>query len=193
MVLNLGEQIAKYRKERGYSQDELSQYSGISLRTIQRIEKGSVQPRGYTLRALSETLKIEISELEQESSPSNIEVEKKARTLNSLGLLVLIFPLVSIVIQFFYWTKHKQLLSNHVPSKKVLSFQILWIIAVVITMSLIHILTYLLTGQSVYGHFPIRMLAYVLLLIANICIIFYGAIKMNQNATKFLSGVPALV
>lgn len=191
--MNLGEQIARHRKEQGYSQDELSQFSGISLRTIQRIEKGTVHPRGYTLRSLAESLKIELADLQTETASIDEEVIKKARTLNTLGLLVIFLPLISTFLQVIYWTRNKQLLSNHLPSRKVVSFQILWIIVVLISLSLIHILTYFITGQSVYGHFPLRMTVYVILLLINISVIFYTAIQLNRDSPKLLSRVPSLI
>jgi len=191
--LKLGEQIANYRKNHGYSQEELSQFSGISLRTIQRIEKGTVHPRGYTLRALSESLKIELSELKSDIVPSKSEVAKKAHTLNSLGLLVILFPIVSTVLQVIYWIKNKHFLSNHSPSRKVVSFQILWIFVVIISILLIHPLTYLTTGQSIYGTFPIRMTVYVILLLTNIFIICHTAFKLSQDSPILLQNVPSLI
>jgi len=191
--MNLGKKITNHWKNLGYSQEELSQFSGISLRTIQRVEKGTVYPRGYTLRTLAKSLKIELCHLKTEKNPSNSEVAKKARTLNALGLLVILFPLVSTLFQVIYWIKNKHFLSSHSPSRKVVSFQILWIIAILFTMSLIHLLTYLFTGQSVYGHFPIRMTVYVILLFANVLVIIHSAIKLNKNSPIVLFRVPSLV
>lgn len=191
--MNLGKQIVSHRKKLGYSQEDLCQFSGISLRTIQRIEKGTVHPRGYTLRALASSLKVELSELKTELDSPSTEVAKKARTLNTLGLLVILFPLISTLFQLFYWMKNKEVLSSHSPSRKVVSFQILWIIAILISMSLIHMLTYLITGQSVYGHFPIRMTVYVTLLLTNVFVIIHSAIKLNQNSPILLFRVPSLI
>jgi len=191
--LKLGEQIASYRKKHGYSQEELSQFSGISLRTIQRVEKGTVYPRGYTLRTLAKSLEIELSHLKTEEIPLNSEVAKKARTLNALGLLVILFPVVSTLVQVTYWIKNKHYLSSHLPSRKVISFQLLWVIAILFTMSLIHLLTFFFTGQSVYGHFPIRMTSYVILLLANVLVIIHSAIKLNKNSPIVLFRVPSLV
>ncbi len=192
-MLNLGEQIANYRKNLKYSQEELSQFSGISLRTIQRIEKGAVSPRGYTLRALAKSLKIDLNDLKTERVSPDVEIAKKVRILNTLGLLVILFPLLSTLFQVIYWNKNKHLLASHSPSKKVVSFQILWGIVVLISMSLIQILTYIITSQSVYGHFPIRMTVYVILLLTNIFVIVHSAIKLNKNSTVLLHRVPSLI
>jgi len=54
------EKVAKLVREartiKGYTQQELSDLSGISLRSVQRIENGEVIPRAYTLRILAEKL-----------------------------------------------------------------------------------------------------------------------------------------
>ncbi len=191
--MNLGKQIVSHRKNLGYSQKELSQFSGISVRTIQRIEKGEVYPRGHTLRTLAKSLKIELSDLGTEETPPTNEVCKRARTLNAIGLLVILLPLISTLFQVIYWIKNKHYLSDHSSSRKVVSFQILWMIAILFSMSLIQTLTYILTGQSVYGHFPIRMTVYIILLIANVSIIIHSAIKLNKNSEIVLFRVPSLV
>lgn len=191
--MTLGEQIIGYRKNRGYSQEGLSHVSGISLRTIQRIEKGKVIPRGHTLKVLADSLQIELYELKTSDVPRENEVVTKARILNTLGLLVIVLPLASVSIQVIYWMKNKDLFSGHTQSQKVLSFQILWIIVVFIFFSLVHILTYTITGQSVYGHFPVRTTGYSVLLIANISVIIHTAFKLNLNAPVLLSRVPSLI
>lgn len=193
--MTLGKQIVGYRKNHGYSQEELSHISGISLRTIQRIEKGKVNPRGHTLRALARSLEIELHDLKTEDFSPDNQISAKTRTLNTLGLLVILLPLVSILIQVIYWTKNKHSLSSDSAAEKVLSFQILWIMLVLIFITMVHILTYSITGQSTYGHFPIRATGYVTLLIANTSITLYTAFKLNQdlNLPGFLSRVPSLI
>jgi transcriptional regulator with XRE-family HTH domain len=53
------------RQERKWSQEQLADFSGLSLRTIQRIE--SSNKAGYeSLRALASAFEIEISALELE-------------------------------------------------------------------------------------------------------------------------------
>ena len=48
--------IKDLRKRRGLSQEELAEKSGLSLRTIQRIENGETDPRGDSLRRLAAAL-----------------------------------------------------------------------------------------------------------------------------------------
>lgn len=51
-----GKKVESLRKEKGLTQEKLSQKTNISIRTIQRIEKGEVKPRAYTVKILSEAL-----------------------------------------------------------------------------------------------------------------------------------------
>ena len=50
-------ELKKIREEKNLTQEELAEKSGISVRTIQRIEAGT-EPKGYTLKTLASTLEI---------------------------------------------------------------------------------------------------------------------------------------
>ena len=57
---DLGKTIAKHRRSRGVTQEELAIRCGCTVRTVQRIESGSVMPRKYTLDRISEVLEGEL-------------------------------------------------------------------------------------------------------------------------------------
>ncbi len=52
----LGKRIAEQRRSQGVTQEELAARCGFTVRTLQRIESGSVMPRKYTLSLLTEAL-----------------------------------------------------------------------------------------------------------------------------------------
>jgi transcriptional regulator with XRE-family HTH domain len=54
----IAELIKEGRALKGYTQQELSDLTGISLRSVQRIENEEVLPRAYTIRILAEKLEI---------------------------------------------------------------------------------------------------------------------------------------
>jgi transcriptional regulator with XRE-family HTH domain len=54
----LGEMIKEARVAKGYTQKELAELSGISIRSIQRIENGVLEARSYTLKTLCGILDI---------------------------------------------------------------------------------------------------------------------------------------
>ncbi|MCF6266726.1 MAG: 2TM domain-containing protein [Desulfuromusa sp.] len=58
--------VRKLRLQKGWSQEQLAQFSGLSVRTIQRIERG--QNAGLeSLKCLAATFDIDLSELKQET------------------------------------------------------------------------------------------------------------------------------
>ena len=63
MSENIGLKIQKLRKLKGLTQEELAFETNLSVRTIQRIEKGEVDPRTYTLNVLAEALEVELGDL----------------------------------------------------------------------------------------------------------------------------------
>ena len=56
--------LKKHRVEKGWSQEQLAEISGVSARTIQRIEKGE-KPGMETLKALAAGFQISVSELKK--------------------------------------------------------------------------------------------------------------------------------
>lgn len=61
--MNQGERIKFLRKEKGLTQAELAELSGLSIRTMQRIENNEVNPSAYSLKMLSKALKIDLETL----------------------------------------------------------------------------------------------------------------------------------
>jgi transcriptional regulator with XRE-family HTH domain len=55
-------ELKKIREQQNLTQEELAEKSGISARTIQRIEAGT-EPKGYTLKTLAATLGISEKDL----------------------------------------------------------------------------------------------------------------------------------
>jgi len=59
----LAEAVKELRKRKGLSQEELAKNSGLSLRTIQRVEKGETEPTGETIKRVSTILCVTPNEL----------------------------------------------------------------------------------------------------------------------------------
>lgn len=85
--MKLSTAIKELRKKKRLTQQDLSEKSGLSLRTIQRIENDEVKPSVYSLRKISEVLNRDFK-LKNYSIMKNI-LEKENRTYLSivLGLL----------------------------------------------------------------------------------------------------------
>lgn len=118
----LAQRIKETRKIKGMSQEQLSEESGISLRTIQRIEKGETKPRGDTLKRLSQALNTSPDEL--------LDWRKRADRgfqtfLNLSGLFFLLHPVLGVVIPLALWVLKKDKIKwVDRDGKKLLNFMI---------------------------------------------------------------------
>jgi len=61
--LHLAQHIKELRNRKGMSQEFLAEESGLSLRTIQRIENSETVPRGDTLKRLAIALQTSPDEI----------------------------------------------------------------------------------------------------------------------------------
>ena len=126
---NLATRIKDLRNRKGYSQDLLAENSELSLRTIQRIEKGESTPRGDTLVRLSQALGVTPDDLLEWT-----EVEDKGylTLMNFSALTSIVYsPLLGIIIPLVMWI-YKRDKVKHVDDygKKIINFQITWVIVI---------------------------------------------------------------
>ena len=61
--MEFGTRLKETRIHLNYSQKELSEQTGLTLRTIQRIENNEVKPSLHSLKVIGEVLKMDFSEL----------------------------------------------------------------------------------------------------------------------------------
>lgn len=59
--MEFGERLKELRTSLNCSQKELSEQTGLTLRTIQRIENNEVKPSLYSLKVIGEVLKTDLS------------------------------------------------------------------------------------------------------------------------------------
>lgn len=190
--LNLAKRVKELRNRKGISQEALAEESGLSLRTIQRIENNETVPRGDTLKRLSVSL---------DTSPDEI-VDWKIQedqnyliimSLSALGFLF--FPLLGIIIPLTMWIfkKDKLRLVNEL-GKSMLNFQISW--ALLLCLYYLFIFTGMF-GGSMRGilpnwHFGILtiLIPLLILYIYNIIVTLYNAFRIYKK--KSFKYIPAL-
>ncbi|WP_412986993.1 helix-turn-helix domain-containing protein [Pontimicrobium sp. IMCC45349] len=191
--LILAKKIINARKHLGLSQEALAEKSNVSLSTIQRIEKGTVKPRAFTLKVLAEALQIELTELvchdvEKKVSNETISALKK---INLYTMFFVFFPFVNMIIPLLFWKRNKQLSSSNAIAGKIITFQLLWSLAVFIGALLSIFLTNLISGEAGLGHYTSGSF-YLVALVFNIFILLKTASQLSKNSTNVLSFVPNL-
>ncbi|MFN5422575.1 MAG: helix-turn-helix domain-containing protein [bacterium] len=71
--MEFGERLKEIRTGLNYSQAELSEKTGLTLRTIQRIENNEVKPSLHSIKVISEALEIASSEFINKSDAKPYE------------------------------------------------------------------------------------------------------------------------
>ncbi|MGV6832080.1 MAG: DUF4870 domain-containing protein [bacterium] len=101
---SVSENLVYYRKLKGYTQDQLSEKTTVAVRTIQRIEKGEVQPHLQTVKLLAIALEVEVNDLILIDNPKEETIQRKwMLLLHATPLLGLIIPFANIFIPTFLW------------------------------------------------------------------------------------------
>ncbi len=120
----LASRIKELRNQKGMSQELLSEESGLSLRTIQRVENGESNPTGDSLKRLSHALNVNPDELIDWSIK---EDNRYLTILNLSALTFLFFPLLGILVPFILWTSKKGKIKNiNKLGKDLINFEITW-------------------------------------------------------------------
>jgi transcriptional regulator with XRE-family HTH domain len=164
--------LTLFRQNLNLTQEELAEKSGISVRTIQRIEAG-ITPKGYTLRTLAHTLGIEESELLDKAS-NVYEVDITLLKLINLSSLPFTFiPPVNILLPLIIMAVKKQF---NPLAKQIVSVQIIWTIfsAIIFMLSAIMKNWFSLDRRFV-------LLVMIVLILTNVFIILKNTIAIDKN------------
>lgn len=171
--------LKAYREKLNITQEELTEQSGISVRTIQRIESG-IEPKGQTLKILAKTLGIQEKELlRQEEIQSVTEVENPElnftllKIINLSSLPFTVFPPANIIIPLILMFVLKQF---NPLTKQLITVQILWtIVSVILFMLCAFIKNWFSLGNS------FTMIVMIILVLSNVFIILINTAEIDRN------------
>ena len=189
---NLSKKVKELRIRKGFSQEELAEKSGLSLRTIQRIENGETDPRGDSLQRLSAAFDVQPNDLIEWNTREDTSA---LEVLNLSSLAFLVFPLFGIVVPLIVWTgKKNQIKGFDKLAKEILTFQIIWCVAVfvvfaIVTFRMTQTFTSIQDGDvsptMVSEQMKIMWIAYLLLGVLNIGMIIFNAIRIKRGKTAW--------
>ncbi|QQQ30191.1 helix-turn-helix domain-containing protein [Chryseobacterium indoltheticum] len=177
-------ELKKIREKRNLTQEELAEKSGISVRTIQRIEAGTT-PKGYTLKTLAESLEVSENDLltsktikEEIVIDEVIDTTEENHSLFNSGLIKIInlsslpfawLPIANFLLPLLimFFTKEKSPIV-----KQIISLQIFLAIISPIIFMLIALLK--LGSVSV-------MITMIVLVLANVFVILRNAFEIDKK------------
>ena len=129
---DLGSRLTKFRKAKGLSQETLAEDAGISLRTLQRIEKEGTNPHGETLKRLAEVLDVSMDELLDHSLEINYNY---IRGMHYSALTFILLPLGNIILPVIFWVRKKDKIKDlSIHARNLLNWQVTWTILVFLPM-----------------------------------------------------------
>jgi transcriptional regulator with XRE-family HTH domain len=103
-IKSISENLIYQRKLKGFTQEDLSDKTTVGVRTIQRIEKGDVQPHLQTVKLLAAGLDVEVEDLLVLDNPNEEVIKRKwMMLLHGSPFLGLIIPFANVLIPLFIW------------------------------------------------------------------------------------------
>ncbi|MET3038172.1 helix-turn-helix domain-containing protein [Chryseobacterium sp. NRRL B-14859] len=159
------------REEKNMTQAELAEKSGLSLRTVQRVEAGNPL-KGFTLKVLAQALNSNPESLISPTAETDIH---RAKIINLSALAGLIIPFGGVIVPAILTYKTEDL-PNKELGKSIVGIQI--ILAVIFSVLMI-ISPFI---QKIFSlKFPLFVIFLVLFFILKLSIIIKNGISLNQK------------
>lgn len=179
--MNLATKIKKTRQKMGLSQEMLAQDSGLSLRTIQRIEKEKSVPTGDSLKKIAKAFNITIDEL---ADWEVIEDWGYLKSLNLSALLFIFFPLLGVLLPSLLWVLKKGKIKDlNTTGRSLINFQITW--NVILFLGLILMFVSTKTGFLPFGAGPITLFVGVMYIFNLSSIIINSSRVMKKKKVNY--------
>ena len=182
--IEVGKRFKLLRMSKGLSQEQLAEETNLSTRTIQRIENGETEPRGDSLKKITEVLNITPDEILDWGFKEDKEY---LALLNLSALAFIIFPFFGILLPLILWFFRKDSVQNvNETGKSIVNFQLTWSIVFYI----IHFILFqrFYFQYDLFG-FPLRMPFYTMGIIGFLYL--YNIIMIIRNLIRSQKGNPA--
>lgn len=164
------------RQKLNLTQEDLFKKTGISVRTIQRIEAGT-SPKGYTLKALAKGLGVSEDEL-MEKEEATLDT-KWLKLINLSAVPFMFVPPLNIAAPLLIMFLKKQFTP---VTRSIVTIQIVWTLIALVLFLTVIILNDWFAIRSKY-----MMLLPVAWLLTNTLIIFRNAAEIDKNKTLRIS------
>ncbi|MCT2408785.1 helix-turn-helix domain-containing protein [Chryseobacterium antibioticum] len=169
--------VKTLRDKKNMTQTELAERSGLSLRTVQRIEAGSI-PKGFTLKAVARALETEPEDLIS-TDEENTNVDR-AKLINLVALAGLIIPYGGVIFPLILTYKTKDPVNREL-GKNIVSIQI--ILAGIVSVLMI-ISPFIQKALSLKT--PLFLIFLIAFISVKLLIIVKNGIGLNKNGDLYI-------
>ncbi|GAB2777034.1 hypothetical protein GCM10027275_20000 [Rhabdobacter roseus] len=166
------------RQQLNITQEELCEKSGVSVRTIQRIEAGTA-PKGYTLKALAKGLGVSEADLLDEKEKSVRDESTWLKVINLSPLPFIVIPPLNIAapLLLMFWK------NQFTPTtRQIVTIQILWTLVALLLLLLIMMLNDWFAIQSKF-----TLLVPIVWVLLNGFVVLRNAAEIAKNNTLRIS------
>ena len=176
--------IKNIREQSGYTQAKLAELSGLSLRTIQRLEANNKPPKGHTLEVLSKVLDMAPASLQEQFQKKEESKAAATTAIQLINLAVLSFigiPFGNIILPLILWRKKRSIQLVDEMGRRIINFQIIFSATLVILLCLAPFVNKWLSTKA-----PIIFIVLLLAYTFNIVMVGIIAMKLRRNDFYFL-------
>jgi DNA-binding XRE family transcriptional regulator len=163
--------VQHLREEKNLTQTELAEKSGLSLRTIQRVEAGNI-PKGFTLKALANVFETEPEKLIPCKEITKLD---RAKLINFSSLFGLVIPFGGVIFPLILTYKTKDT-KNKELGKNIVSVQILIAVALAISQ-----ITSPFIQKGLSLHFPLFIFPLLLIICLKLWVVIVNGISLNTK------------
>ena len=177
--------IKKLREKLGVTQLDLAEKTGLSLRTIQRLEYNNRAPKGHSLKELAHAFGIEPADLKLQFNDQNQVQSSEVvfiKFINLSALACIGIPFGNIILPIVLWKRKRSSKTIDESGKKIINFQILWTI----------VLCFLLSVSPFINRFfipskPLILIVLAMAFLFNFIVIGYTALSIHRKDFGFLN------
>jgi transcriptional regulator with XRE-family HTH domain len=187
--------LKEHRLAKHLSQQDLADRSGISLRTVQRIEKNESAGSPYVIRALCKTLGIETDSLLQRADHDGhnafqgeisepAPLNKYLKYINIGSFSVLLFPFLNLVVVtglYLIFKKKFVIPNDRATARKILSLQILWSVTTLIILIFTPLIDHWFLHSGEVLEIPLFIWIYLVLLFSHLLITMLVTNRLNTG------------
>ena len=180
VIMKEDNKLRTLRVTNNLTQEELSKQSGISIRTIQRLEKGLASGSSYTIKALAAALNVEHKDLLDLSENQSLQEKSdinKTKLLNFSILSVFLLPFGNIILPTLIFYKHRKNQNVNKVGRKIIGFQIV----LTVVLFFLSVLIFLFIGRG-NGAIPLPVfISYSMIALVNGFIVIRTSMDIDQE------------
>lgn len=177
--------LKNLREKSGYTQSMLAEKTGLSLRTIQRLESSDKAPKGHSLEVLARVFQLETSALQNRflKVKEKQDVDKlSVKLINLSALGFFLFPFGNVILPLILWKRKSKSAWVKETGRKIVNFQILWTLTLCFLLSISSFL-----DKSPQSSFPLILIVLFVSLAVNLLVVILTAHAIHQDKINFLN------